>query len=154
MVDVCTQANSWTILSCNSLTSICAFWVSTRLSYSGDRTEPHGNRSLRYKVVSIWVFSIRTQEVKLHKKTSFTLSIVCAWTRKVFWVNIFRSLSQVRRTMYTSTENTCIETTGNQPNFYKRDDCISKVVLTLTFLHVTFCFCVVHFPAEKCCRPW
>ena len=27
--------------------------------------------------------------------------IVCAWTRKVFWVNIFHSLSQVRRTMYT-----------------------------------------------------
>ena len=42
--------------------------------------------------------------------------------------------------MYTSTENTCIETTGNQPNICKRGDCISKVVLTLTFLHVTICF--------------
>ena len=65
--DVCTQANSWPILSYNSLRSICAFWVSTRLGYSGDRTEPNGNWSLRYKVVSIGVFSIRTQEVKLHK---------------------------------------------------------------------------------------
>ena len=33
----------------------------------------------------------------------FTSSIVCEWTRKTFWVNIF-SLSQVRGTIYTSNE--------------------------------------------------
>ena len=52
-------------------------------------------------------------------KISFTSSIVCAWTRKTFWVNILRSFSQVRGTTYTSRLNKraskrlCIETTGN-----------------------------------------
>ena len=38
-----------------------------------------------YKVVSI-----QTQAVKLCKN-SFNSDIVCAWTRKIFWVNILRS---------------------------------------------------------------
>ena len=40
-----------------------------------------------------------------------TSSVVCALA---FGVNIPRSLSQVRETIYTSTEQTCIETTSNQ----------------------------------------
>ena len=37
-------------------------------------------------------------------KMLFTSGTVCEWTRKTFWVNILRSLSQVRGTIYTSNE--------------------------------------------------
>ena len=46
-------------------------------------------------------------------KILITSSKVCNWTRKTFWVNVPRSLSQVRETVYTSQESTCIEATGN-----------------------------------------
>ena len=48
-------------------------------------------------------------------KISITSRKVCSW--KTFWVNILRSLSQVREPIYTSKtlkELTCIETTGNR----------------------------------------
>ena len=46
-------------------------------------------------------------------KILISSSKVCNWTRKIFWVNILCSLSQLRETVYTSKELTCIETTGN-----------------------------------------
>ena len=74
--------------------------------------------------VTIWrkpVVSKRTQTVKLHKKISITSSKVGNWTRKTFWVNILRSLSQVRETIYTSKELTCIKTTGNREPTWRRE---------------------------------
>ena len=44
-------------------------------------------------------------------KISFTSGKVFTGTRKTFWVNALRSLSQVSGTFYCSTEQTCIETT-------------------------------------------
>ena len=39
-----------------------------------------------------------------YTKISLTSIIACSWTRKTFWMNIFRSFSQVLETIYTSTE--------------------------------------------------
>ena len=41
------------------------------------------------------------------------LLVVIAWTRKTYDVSSPRSISQLRETIYTSTQLTCIETTGN-----------------------------------------
>ena len=59
------------------------------------------------------VVSNKSYELKHWNCTKIltTSSVVCALA---FGVNIPRSLSQVRETIYTSTEQTCIETTSNQ----------------------------------------
>ena len=67
-----------------------------------------------YKVVSLQVVSIRTQAVKLHKNFDHFKK---SWQLKKIWLKILRSLSQARKTIYTSKtlkELTCIETTGNR----------------------------------------
>ena len=76
------------------------------------------DKSFRYKLQS-W----KCTEI------SITLCIVCAsWTRKTFWLNTLRSLSQVRATIYTSTEYTCIETTSRVTE-------LLDMLLLRTYLH-------------------
>ena len=67
------------------------------------------------------VVSIRELKQWNCTKISITSRKVCSWTGKTFWVNILRSLNQVREPIYTSMGLTCIETTGNrtQPKTFK-----------------------------------
>ena len=51
---------------------------------------------------------------------SITSSKVCNWTRKRCCVNNLRSLSQVRETIYTSKELTCIEATCIEKTLYRK----------------------------------
>ena len=75
-----------------------------------------GNRSFRrdtklFRYKSFW-YELKQLNCT---KISITSRKVCSW--KTFWVNILRSLRQVREPIYTSKtlkELTCIETTGNR----------------------------------------
>ena len=61
------------------------------------------NRPFRYKVVSMQVVSIQTQDVKLHENfVHFKYSLRV--NKKNIWGEYLRSLSQVRGTVYTSNE--------------------------------------------------
>ena len=75
-----------------------------------------GNRSFRRDTKLFRYKSFRYDLKQLNcTKISITSRKVCSW--KTFWVNILRSLSQVREPIYTSKtlkELTCIETTGNR----------------------------------------
>ena len=53
-------------------------------------------------------------------KNSITSSKVCNWTRKRCCANNLRSLSQVRETIYTSKELTCIEATCIEKSLYRK----------------------------------
>ena len=53
-------------------------------------------------------------------KNLITSSKVCSWIRKTFWVNNLRSLSQVRETIYTSKELTCIKATCIEKTLYRK----------------------------------
>ena len=79
-----------------------------------DKLQYEVSRSFWYKVVSILVVRYELKKWNC-TKISITSSKVCSWTRNTFWLNILRSLSQVRETIYISKEltKTCIETTGN-----------------------------------------
>ena len=54
-------------------------------------------------------------------KISFSSSIVCAWSRKTFWMNTLRSSSQIRGAIYWINlyRTTRIETTGNPSSVIK-----------------------------------
>ena len=75
-----------------------------------------GNRSFRRDTKLFRCKSFRYELKQLNcTKISITSRKVCSW--KTFWVNILRSLSQVREPIYTSKtlkELTCMETTGNR----------------------------------------
>ena len=55
-------------------------------------------------------FDTRTQAVKLHKNFDHFKKSLQLKTVETFWVNILRSLNQVRETIYSSMGLTCIET--------------------------------------------
>ena len=79
------------------------------------------------------VVSIQRQVVVAQK------CIDCAWTRKTFWLNTLRSLSQVRVAIYTSTEYSCIETTSRVTE-------LLDMLLLRTYLHGKMVqrFCVIN----------
>ena len=79
------------------------------------RMTSRGNRSFRSKVVSI-----QAQAVKLHKKF-FHFKYSLRVNKKNILGEYLRSLSQVCETIYTSNEETCIQTTCIETTSYRND---------------------------------
>ena len=84
--------------------------------------------------------AIETKRVKGEKK-GFDQLYRCLFYRCPAFRCPLRDRRLYKMLYWRKSESTCIETTSTQPNICKRGDCISKVALTLTFLHVTICFC-------------
>ena len=72
-----------------------SFWMQTQNSF-------RGTKSYRdFRETRPWVRELKQWNCQ---KISITSSKGCNWTRKTFWVNILRTLSQVPKTIYTSKE--------------------------------------------------
>ena len=103
-----TPLNNASNLSCPGVSILYSF--DCLLSTPQHMTQAHGNQSFRYKLKQ-WNYT----------KILITSSKICNWTRKTFWVNILRSLSHERETIFTSQELTCIKTTCIKTTLYRND---------------------------------